>query len=38
VSAATAATTTTTGADGRKAGGPGRAPHLFSPFTKSAAC
>lgn len=36
VSAATA--TTTTGADGRKAGGPGRAPHLFSPFTKSAAC
>ncbi|CAD6212252.1 unnamed protein product [Miscanthus lutarioriparius] len=36
VSAATA--TTTTGADGPKPGGPGREPHMFSPFTKSAAC
>ncbi|KAF8689273.1 hypothetical protein HU200_042065 [Digitaria exilis] len=30
--------TTTTGADRPKTGGPGRAAHLFSPFTHSAAC
>ncbi|PUZ39839.1 hypothetical protein GQ55_9G375000 [Panicum hallii var. hallii] len=31
-------TTTTTGADRPKASGPGRAAHLFNPFTNSAAC
>ncbi|OEL16455.1 Homeobox-leucine zipper protein HOX15 [Dichanthelium oligosanthes] len=30
--------TTATGADRPKAGGPGRAAHLFNPFTHSAAC